>query len=45
MRQRLLISTLVLGLVALAVAGWTVRGLRWTLSAPARRGARLLTAG
>jgi hypothetical protein len=29
MKQRLLFALLVAGLLALAIAGWTVRGLRW----------------
>jgi hypothetical protein len=33
MKRRLLFILLVTGLIVLALGGWTVRGLRWTLSA------------
>ena len=36
MKRRLLFVLFVTGLVLLAVAGWTVRGLRWTFSGRAR---------
>jgi hypothetical protein len=32
MKQRLLFAVLVFGVVALALGGWTVQGLRWTAS-------------
>jgi hypothetical protein len=38
MKQRLLFALLVAGLLVLAVAGWTVRGLRWAASTGPRRG-------
>jgi hypothetical protein len=31
MHARLLLALLALGLIALAVTGWTVQGLRWAL--------------
>jgi hypothetical protein len=32
MKQRLLFVLLIVGLLLLAVGGWAVQGLRWTLS-------------
>jgi hypothetical protein len=32
MKRRLLFTLLVTGLILLAVAGWTVQGLRWAVS-------------
>jgi len=32
MKNRLLFLLLVTGLIVLALGGWTVRGLRWTVS-------------
>jgi hypothetical protein len=32
MKQRLLFVLLIIGLLALAVGGWTVEGLRWAVS-------------
>jgi hypothetical protein len=32
MKQRLLFVLLIVGLLALAVGGWTVQGLRWAAS-------------
>jgi hypothetical protein len=34
MKRRLLFVLFVTGVVLLALAGWTVRGLRWTVRAP-----------
>jgi hypothetical protein len=36
MNRSLLLSFLVVAVVLLAVGGWTVRGLRWTLATPSR---------
>jgi hypothetical protein len=43
MKRVVLISLLALGLLLLAVGGWTVQGLRWALGGGRRR-ARLATA-
>jgi hypothetical protein len=32
MKRRILLSSLVLGVVVVAVIGWTLEGLRWTVS-------------
>lgn len=32
MKRRMLIGTLALGVLLLAVAGWTVDGLRWAVA-------------
>jgi hypothetical protein len=37
MKRRLLFILIVTGLLLLALGGWTVRGLRWSLSGGARR--------
>ena len=37
MKKRLLISGLVLGILVLALGGWTVKGLRRTLTGSAKR--------
>lgn len=37
MKRRLLIMLFITGLILLALGGWSVRGLRWTLSGGARR--------
>jgi hypothetical protein len=34
MKRRLLFALFITGLVLLAIAGWTVRGLRWTVGVP-----------
>lgn len=36
MNRSLLLSFLVVAVVLLAVGGWTVRGVRWTLATPGR---------
>jgi hypothetical protein len=36
MTRNLLLSLLFAAVLVLAVGGWTVRGVRWTLAAPAR---------
>jgi hypothetical protein len=38
MKQRLLFVLLVIGLLALAVGGWTVQGLRWAATGGRARG-------
>jgi hypothetical protein len=38
MKQRLLFALLVTALLVLAVAGWTVQGLRWAASGGRPRG-------
>jgi len=38
MKRSSVLILLALGLVLLALAGWTVQGLRWTLSGRRRRG-------
>ena len=32
MKKTLLIGTLILGILVLAVGGWTVRGMRWAVA-------------
>jgi hypothetical protein len=41
MKKRMLIGTLLLGVLAFAVAGWTVDGVRWATGSSRRRRARL----
>jgi hypothetical protein len=36
MTRTLLLSLLVVAVLLLAVGGWTVRGIRWTLATPSR---------
>jgi len=36
MKRRFLLTALALAILVLALAGWTVRGMRWTVAAPAR---------
>jgi outer membrane lipopolysaccharide assembly protein LptE/RlpB len=36
MKRRLFFTALALAVLVLAVCGWTVRGMRWTIAAPAR---------
>jgi len=36
MRKRFFLTALALAILVFALAGWTVRGLRWTVAAPAR---------
>jgi hypothetical protein len=38
MKQRLLFALLLAALLALAVGGWTVQGLRWATSGGRQRG-------
>jgi hypothetical protein len=38
MKQRLLFAVLVTGLLALAIGGWTVQGLRWAATGSRSRG-------
>jgi hypothetical protein len=38
MKQRLLFAVLVTGLLALAIGGWTVQGLRWAANGGRSRG-------
>jgi hypothetical protein len=44
MKRTLLIALLALGLILLAVGGWTVQGLRWVLGGGRNRRERLATA-
>jgi hypothetical protein len=44
MKRTLLIALLALGLIVLAVAAWTVQGIRWTLRGGRNRRERLATA-
>jgi hypothetical protein len=44
MKRTLLIALLALGLIVLAVAGWTVQGIRWTLRGGRNRRERLAAA-
>jgi hypothetical protein len=44
MKRTLLIALLALGLILLAVGGWTVRGIRWALGDRRNRRERLATA-
>jgi hypothetical protein len=44
MKRTLLLILLVLGLVMLAVGGWTIQGLRWALGGGRDRRERLATA-
>ena len=37
MRNRLLLMTLFFAALMLAVAGWTIAGVRWLVRAPVRR--------
>jgi hypothetical protein len=34
MKRRFLLAGLALAILVLALGGWTVRGIRWTLAAP-----------
>jgi hypothetical protein len=36
MKRKLFFAALALSILVIAVVGWTVDGLRWTLAAPAR---------
>jgi hypothetical protein len=36
MRKRFFLTALALAVLVFALAGWTFRGVRWTLAAPAR---------
>jgi hypothetical protein len=36
MKRRLFLTALAFAILVLALAGWTVRGMRWTVGAPAR---------
>jgi hypothetical protein len=38
MKRKLLVLLLISGLVVLAAAGWTVKGLRWALASSMPRG-------
>ncbi len=44
MNRYFLLALLAFGLLMLALAGWTVQGLRWTLSGRRRRRGRLVPA-
>jgi hypothetical protein len=44
MKRTLLIGLLALGLILLALGGWTVQGIRWTLRGGRDRRERLATA-
>jgi hypothetical protein len=44
MKRTLLIGIVALGLILLALAGWTVQGIRWTLRGGRDRRERLATA-
>jgi hypothetical protein len=44
MKRWLLLSLLAFGLLLLALAGWAVQGVRWTLTGSRRRRTRLATA-
>jgi hypothetical protein len=44
MKRTLWLLILAFALVLLAVGGWVVNGVRWTLSGPRRRRGRLATA-
>jgi len=44
MKRLLLLILLALGLLLLALAGWTVQGLRWTAGRGRRRRGRLVPA-
>jgi hypothetical protein len=44
MKTKLLIALVVLAAITLALAGWAVQGLRWTLSGGTPRSTRVATA-
>ena len=44
MKRTLLIALFALGLILLAIGGWTVQGVRWTLRGGRNRRERLATA-
>ncbi len=44
MKRWFLFVTVALALLCLALAGWAVQGVRWTLTAPRRRRMRLAAA-
>ena len=44
MKRTLLIALLAVGLIVLALGGWTVQGIRWTLRGGRNRRERLATA-
>jgi len=44
MKRLLLFTVVAFGLLLLALAGWAVQGVRWTLTGSGRRRARLATA-
>ena len=44
MKRTLLIALLALGLILLAVGGWTIQGVRWALGDRRNRRERLATA-
>jgi hypothetical protein len=44
MKTKLLIGLIVAAAITLALAGWAVQGIRWTLSGSSGRRARLATA-
>ena len=44
MKRTLLIALLALGLILLAVGGWTIQGIRWALGGGRDRRERLATA-
>ena len=44
MKRWLLLTLIAFGLLLLALAGWAVQGVRWTLTGQRRRRSRLATA-
>jgi len=44
MKRLVLITMLALGLIVLAVGGWTAQGIRWALTGGRRRRTRLVPA-
>jgi hypothetical protein len=44
MKRWLLLISIAFGLLVLALAGWAVQGVRWTLTGSRRRRTRLATA-
>jgi hypothetical protein len=44
MKRWIYLSLLALGLLVLAVGGWAVQGVRWSLTAPRRQRGRLAPA-
>jgi len=44
MKRLLFLTLIALGLLLLALAGWAVQGVRWSLTGSSRRRTRLATA-